>query len=123
IERSPNPHLAFGAGIHYCVGAPLARLEAEVALEMLLRQRPTLALAEPDASPAWRKLINLRGLETLPLRNWPAGSEPSRISSIVLTICSRCASNSASVWRNVRSRLWCASDSPKGRPRFSTKAS
>ena len=69
IERSPNPHLAFGAGIHYCVGAPLARLEAEVAFEQLLRHRPALALARPDEAPAWRKLINLRGLETLPLRN------------------------------------------------------
>jgi cytochrome P450 len=72
IARSPNPHLAFGAGIHYCVGAPLARLEAEVAFQALLRQRPGLALAEPDRAPAWRKLINLRGLETLPLRNAPA---------------------------------------------------
>jgi|KBSSwiStaDraftv2_1062776.scaffolds.fasta_scaffold02716_7 cytochrome P450 len=69
IARSPNPHLAFGAGIHYCVGAPLARMEAEVAFGQLLRQRPGLALAEPASSPAWRKLINLRGLETLPLRN------------------------------------------------------
>ena len=69
IARSPNPHLAFGAGIHYCVGAPLARLEAEVAFEQLLRHRPALALARPDEAPAWRKLINLRGLETLPLRN------------------------------------------------------
>ena len=69
IARSPNPHLAFGAGIHYCVGAPLARLEAEVAFEQLLRHRPALALARPDEAPAWRQLINLRGLETLPLRN------------------------------------------------------
>ncbi len=69
IARSPNPHLAFGAGIHYCVGAPLARMEAEVAFGELLRQRPGLKLADPHAAPAWRKLINLRGLETLPLRN------------------------------------------------------
>ena len=72
ITRSPNPHLAFGAGIHYCVGAPLARMEAEVAFRRLLEQRPGLALAQPDEGPAWRKLINLRGLETLPLRS--AGS-------------------------------------------------
>jgi len=69
IARSPNPHLAFGAGIHYCVGASLARMEAEVAFGELLRQRPELALAESNVSPAWRKLINLRGLETLPLRS------------------------------------------------------
>ena len=77
IARSPNPHLAFGAGIHYCVGAPLARLEAEVAFEQLLQHRPALVLAEPDATPAWRKLINLRGLETLPLRNAVATSAPA----------------------------------------------
>lgn len=69
ITRSPNPHLAFGAGIHYCVGAPLARMEAEVAFEHLLQQFPALALAQPAEPPVWRKLINLRGLETLPLRN------------------------------------------------------
>ncbi|MCE9657542.1 MAG: cytochrome P450 [Burkholderiales bacterium] len=68
ITRSPNPHLAFGAGIHYCVGAPLARMEAEVAFGELLRERPGLALAEPETAPAWRKLINLRGLEMLSLR-------------------------------------------------------
>ena len=77
IARSPNPHLAFGAGIHYCVGAPLARMEAEVAFEQLLRQRPGLALAEPEVAPAWRKLINWRGLETLPLRNAVATSAPA----------------------------------------------
>ena len=66
ITRSPNPHLAFGAGIHYCVGAPLARLEAEVAFTQLLARYRTLELV--DESPRWRKLINLRGLETLHLR-------------------------------------------------------
>ena len=66
IGRDPNPHIAFGAGIHYCVGAPLARLEAEIALTGLLQRFPTLACV--DASPRWRSLINLRGLETLPLR-------------------------------------------------------
>ena len=43
------------------------RLEAEVAFEQLLRHRPRLAMAEPEAPPAWRKLINLRGLESLPI--------------------------------------------------------
>ena len=66
IGRSPNAHLAFGAGIHYCVGAPLARLEAQIALTRLLRRYPALALAEE--SPRWRKLINLRGLQALRLR-------------------------------------------------------
>lgn len=63
IARSPNPHLAFGAGIHYCVGAPLARLEAEVVFTRLLQRHPELALDDPV--PRWRTLINLRGLEVL----------------------------------------------------------
>ena len=78
ITRSPNPHLAFGAGIHFCVGAPLARLEAEVAFEQLLRHRPELALARPDDAAAWRKLINLRGLEALPLRNSGGAPDDAR---------------------------------------------
>jgi cytochrome P450 len=63
ISRSPNPHLAFGAGIHYCVGAGLAKLEAEIAFTRLLARYPALALV--DAVPQWRPLINLRGLESL----------------------------------------------------------
>lgn len=65
IERTPNPHLGFGAGIHYCVGAPLARLEAEIAFDRLLARYPRLEPA--DAAPRWRPLINLRGLERLDL--------------------------------------------------------
>jgi pimeloyl-[acyl-carrier protein] synthase len=66
IARSPNPHLAFGAGIHYCVGAPLARLEAEIAFDRLLARYPALTMEDP--APVWRRLINLRGLECLTLR-------------------------------------------------------
>ncbi|WP_342129172.1 cytochrome P450 [Hydrogenophaga sp. OTU3427] len=66
IGRSPNPHMGFGAGIHYCLGAPLARLEAEVVFSRLLQRYPRLVLAED--SPRWRPLINLRGLESLTLR-------------------------------------------------------
>jgi cytochrome P450 len=67
IGRSPNPHLAFGAGIHYCVGAPLARLEAQIVFTRMVQRFPALQLA--DAAPRWRRLINLRGLETLHLRS------------------------------------------------------
>ena len=65
VGRAPNPHLGFGAGIHYCVGAPLARLEAEIAFERLFARFPALALARAEAG--WRPMINLRGLQSLAL--------------------------------------------------------
>ena len=65
IERTPNPHLSFGGGVHYCIGAPLARLEAAVAFEALLSRFPHLQLAHSQVQ--WRSLINLRGLTALPL--------------------------------------------------------
>jgi unspecific monooxygenase len=49
LTRDPNPHLTFGLGIHYCLGAPLARLELQIALPALVRRFPTLRLAEPAA--------------------------------------------------------------------------
>jgi pimeloyl-[acyl-carrier protein] synthase len=65
VTREEPRHLAFGVGIHYCLGAPLARLEAHVAIQTLLRRCPDLALApEP---PAWRPSSALRGLEALPV--------------------------------------------------------
>jgi pimeloyl-[acyl-carrier protein] synthase len=66
IRRHPNPQLSFGGGVHYCVGAPLARLEAEVAFEALLRRFPSLSLV--DDTPEWRPMINLRGLQSLRIR-------------------------------------------------------
>ncbi len=56
-------HLAFGAGIHYCVGAPLARLEAQIAITELARRMPKVHLI--DAWPAWRPILGLRGLQAL----------------------------------------------------------
>jgi len=58
-------HLSFAAGIHYCVGAPLARLEAQLALGALLRFAPELRLATD--TPAWRATFVLRGLAALPV--------------------------------------------------------
>ena len=61
-------HIAFGYGIHYCLGAPLARLEGQIAIGSLLRAFPELAPAEPLTGLAWRPGILLRGLNHLPVR-------------------------------------------------------
>lgn len=65
LNRDPNPHLAFGAGIHFCLGAPLARLEGQIALSTIVRRFPGLRLATEDLR--WRPAPVLRGLEALPL--------------------------------------------------------
>ncbi len=67
ITRKKSPHVAFGGGAHICIGAPLARLEAQVALTRLFERYPGLRLAEPDAAPVWRTLPFFRGLERLDL--------------------------------------------------------
>lgn len=63
IERSHNPHLALGLGIHFCLGAKLARLEARIALEALFSRFPRLHLAGPE--PEWTNQLILRGVGTL----------------------------------------------------------
>lgn len=65
VSRKHRPHVAFGGGAHMCIGAPLARLEAQVALVRLFERFPDLRLSEPDAAPLWRKLPFFRGLERL----------------------------------------------------------
>ena len=67
ITRARNPHLSFGRGIHFCLGAPLARLETQIAFGELLRRLPDLAL-DLDAPPEWNPNIVIRGLTTLPVR-------------------------------------------------------
>lgn len=66
ITRPPVQHLAFGSGIHYCLGAPLARLEGQIALQTLLRRFPDLQLAE-DAPPHRNNFV-FRSLQRLPVR-------------------------------------------------------
>ncbi len=68
ITRSPNPHLTFGQGIHFCLGAPLARLEAQVALPKLLDRFRTIEIARPVEELDWLDAIIMRGLKRLPLR-------------------------------------------------------
>ncbi|MER6448093.1 cytochrome P450 family protein [Streptomyces venezuelae] len=72
ITRQDNAHLAFGHGIHYCLGAPLARLEGQIAIGTVLRRLPGLALAVPPAEIPWRP-GGLRGPESLPVSFAPGG--------------------------------------------------
>jgi cytochrome P450 len=67
IGRSPNRHLAFGHGIHFCLGAFLARLESGVAFAALLRHFSDIRLAVPRESLRWKPSLLLRGLESLPV--------------------------------------------------------
>jgi cytochrome P450 PksS len=67
ITREPNKHLAFGYGIHFCLGAPLARMEGQVAISTLLRRLPNLRLKVAPKSLRWRPSLFLRGLEALPV--------------------------------------------------------
>jgi cytochrome P450 len=64
VGRTPNPHLGFGAGIHYCLGAPLARVEVRAALIALTRRLPGLRLA---GEPVRRAEFVIRGLTGLPV--------------------------------------------------------
>jgi pimeloyl-[acyl-carrier protein] synthase len=64
LERAPNRHLAFSAGAHFCLGAPLARLHGEIAIASLLRRLPSLRL---EGEPVWRGSVPIRELEHLPV--------------------------------------------------------
>lgn len=67
IGRTPNKHVSFGMGIHYCLGAPLARLEGQIALQALLQRMPKLRLAKPAESLRWRTGFVIRGPRQLPV--------------------------------------------------------
>jgi cytochrome P450 len=68
VTRESNNHLSFGKGAHYCVGAPLARLETEIALNTLLARLPNLQMRIPFSELRWRLSPGFRTLETLPVR-------------------------------------------------------
>jgi cytochrome P450 len=68
VTRDAGGHVAFGHGIHFCLGAPLARLEAEIAFGALLSRFPSLSLAGDPEALRWRQSSLIHGLETLPVR-------------------------------------------------------
>ncbi|AUX23775.1 cytochrome P450 [Sorangium cellulosum] len=78
LDREPNRHLALGVGIHYCLGAPLARLEAQAAFSALVRELPDLRLAAPREAVRWKRSTILRSLEALPVEIPRASSGASR---------------------------------------------
>jgi len=65
VGRSPNPHLTFGHGIHFCLGAALARLEGQIALRRVLERFPGLHLATDEV--AWQDSLILRGIKSIPV--------------------------------------------------------
>jgi cytochrome P450 len=67
LTREPNKHLSFGQGIHFCLGAPLARMEAQIAINTLLKRVPDLRLKVKSDALRWRPSMILRGLDALPV--------------------------------------------------------
>lgn len=68
IMGASNKHLGFGYGVHYCLGAPLARLEARIAFNTLLKRLPTLRLGVPASQLSYNDSSIVRGLVHLPVR-------------------------------------------------------
>jgi cytochrome P450 PksS len=67
LERKPNRHIAFGTGIHFCLGHQLARIEGICALKALFRRWPKLQLAVDESEITWRKRSGMRAIERLPV--------------------------------------------------------
>jgi cytochrome P450 PksS len=68
LMRDDSRHLQFGLGVHYCLGAPLARLEGQIGFNLLLERLPGLQLAVADSELRWRGGVLFRGLEQLPVK-------------------------------------------------------
>ena len=75
LQRRPNRHIAFGTGIHFCLGHQLARIEGRCALRSLFQRWPTLTLAADESGIRWRKRPGLRAIDRLPVR--VAGERPA----------------------------------------------
>jgi cytochrome P450 len=67
LQRRPNRHVAFGTGIHFCLGHQLARIEGRCALKSLLRRWPALSLAVDPSEIKWRKRPGIRAIDRLPV--------------------------------------------------------
>ena len=81
INRTPNAHIAFGTGIHVCLGLKLAKAEAEIAFQKIFTRFPNLQLAIPESEIKWVKRIGTRTMDRLPLRlenNANSGREDQR---------------------------------------------
>lgn len=81
LDREPNRHLSFGGGPHYCLGAPLARMEAQIAMTAIVNELPELRLAVARESVRWKPSMALRSLKRLPVRCNPAPTRVSGVSS------------------------------------------
>ncbi|PZT72181.1 cytochrome P450 [Streptomyces sp. AC1-42W] len=77
LSRRDNQHLGYGHGIHYCLGAPLARLEGRTALETLFRRLPDVRLSVEPGDLRWRGGLIMRGLRTLPVEFTAVSPRPS----------------------------------------------
>jgi cytochrome P450 len=73
LARRPNHHMAFGTGVHFCLGYQLARLEGKCALESLYTRWPTLGLALAPGEIRWRSRPGLRPIVSLPVVATPDG--------------------------------------------------
>ncbi|MBI3836984.1 MAG: cytochrome P450 [Planctomycetia bacterium] len=83
ITREPNKHLSFGLGTHYCLGAPLARLEGQIAVNSLLRRIGDVRLAVAPESLRWRRGLVVRGLLALPVAFSKQGVQPKRVLGLL----------------------------------------
>ncbi|MCA9913529.1 MAG: cytochrome P450, partial [Anaerolineae bacterium] len=68
ITRDPNPHVAFGNGIHFCLGAPLARMEGQIAINSLLQRYPDIRLNTPVEKLEWNASLMIHGMKALPVQ-------------------------------------------------------
>ena len=88
LTRDPNKHLAFGrGGVHHCLGAPLARMEGQIAIGAFLRRFPKASLAVTSESLRWRRGLFLRGHKKLPLVLYGTSAWHSSFSSLAVRIC------------------------------------